>query len=263
VTIEPAQRYAVQQRLTYALLGKTARPLDKRLRGASAEMILSLHDPAHCWQVLADTLRDYVDCDRVDAGACDRTSLSYAPSAQASRPTLAVVNVVGLSLPNQSPGVQWLWNSATPLVSSNVSRDTRLDTELAALLLASGTRAMASISLRYQGRDLGVVCIDKIAQETRWNEQRLANAIEFLEQTVSPIIAALSVALPVALEPLSMAERRVAQEVVTGASYKTIARNLGKSFSTIDHQLRSIRRKLGATNHADLVGKLRIANLRD
>jgi len=42
----------------------------------------------------------------------------------------------------------------------------------------------------------------------------------------------------------------------TGMSYKEIARRLNRSFSTIDHQLRSVRSKLGARSAGRLVRKL-------
>ena len=55
---------------------------------------------------------------------------------------------------------------------------------------------------------------------------------------------------------LTPAERRVAELAATGMSYKEIARRLDRSFSTIDHQLRSVRRKLGARSAGRLVRKL-------
>ena len=45
----------------------------------------------------------------------------------------------------------------------------------------------------------------------------------------------------------------VARLVATGLSYKEVARRLDRSFSTVDHQLRSIRDKLGARSTARLV----------
>src|SRR4029453_4075301 len=47
------------------------------------------------------------------------------------------------------------------------------------------------------------------------------------------------------LRGLTPAERRGAQPAAPGMSYKEIARQLNRSFSTIDHQLRSVRQKLG------------------
>ena len=59
-------------------------------------------------------------------------------------------------------------------------------------------------------------------------------------------------ATPDGLRCLTPAERSVAQLVAEGLSYKEVARKLGRSFSTVDHQLRSIRAKLGAPSTARL-----------
>ena len=56
-----------------------------------------------------------------------------------------------------------------------------------------------------------------------------------------------------ALRDLTPAERRVAELAATGMSYKEIARRLNRSFSTIDHQLRSVRSKLGTRSAGRLV----------
>ena len=57
---------------------------------------------------------------------------------------------------------------------------------------------------------------------------------------------------PDGLRCLTPAERMVARLVAEGLSYKEVARKLKRSFSTVDHQLRSIRAKLGATSTARL-----------
>jgi DNA-binding NarL/FixJ family response regulator len=57
---------------------------------------------------------------------------------------------------------------------------------------------------------------------------------------------------PDGLRCLTPAERSVVRLVAEGLSYKEIARKLERSFSTVDHQLRSIRAKLGAASTARL-----------
>jgi DNA-binding CsgD family transcriptional regulator len=58
------------------------------------------------------------------------------------------------------------------------------------------------------------------------------------------------------LSELTPAERRVALLAATGMSYKEIARQLQRSFSTVDHQLRSVRTKLGVASTGRLVRML-------
>lgn len=60
-------------------------------------------------------------------------------------------------------------------------------------------------------------------------------------------------ARPRELAALTPAEFKVAQLVAMGLSYKEVARQIDRSLSTVDHQLRSIRDKLGVRSTARLV----------
>ena len=62
-----------------------------------------------------------------------------------------------------------------------------------------------------------------------------------------------AVPMKVSEDALSPAEWRVARLAVQGLSYKEIARELGRSPHTVDHQLRSIRSKLNVGSAAALV----------
>lgn len=71
---------------------------------------------------------------------------------------------------------------------------------------------------------------------------------------------------PVAAEGISVAtltasEIEVARLVAKGLSYKEIAQLRGRSFSTVDHQLRSIRQKIGVSSTSALVSLLARINL--
>ena len=61
---------------------------------------------------------------------------------------------------------------------------------------------------------------------------------------------------PRELSVLTPAELKVAQLVAMGLSYKEVARQIDRSLSTVDHQLRSIRDKLGVRSTARLVHML-------
>jgi len=69
---------------------------------------------------------------------------------------------------------------------------------------------------------------------------------------------------PHELAVLTPAEFKVAQLVAMGLSYKEVARRIERSLSTVDHQLRSIRDKLGVRSTARLVHVLseRLESLR-
>jgi DNA-binding CsgD family transcriptional regulator len=51
---------------------------------------------------------------------------------------------------------------------------------------------------------------------------------------------------------------KVARLVAMGLSYKEVARQLQRSLSTVDHQLRSIRDKLGVRSTSRLVRLLNV-----
>jgi DNA-binding CsgD family transcriptional regulator len=55
---------------------------------------------------------------------------------------------------------------------------------------------------------------------------------------------------------LTPAELKVAWLAASGLPYKLIADRLNKSFSTVDHQLRSIRQKLRVRTYAELAAVL-------
>jgi DNA-binding NarL/FixJ family response regulator len=65
----------------------------------------------------------------------------------------------------------------------------------------------------------------------------------------------------ISLEALTRSEIEVARLVAKGLSYKEIALSRGRSFSTIDHQLRSIRQKTGASSTSALISLLAKADL--
>ncbi len=236
-------------------------------RATCAEMILSLDDSVACWQHLTDALRVYADCDRVDAGPCTRLNESYSPITQANRGSTEVSNVVGLSLPNLNPSVQWLWAHPTPYVSDDISQDGHLDSALTTLLKLSGTHGFLSFAIKHEGNDVGLVCLDYVDKPRSWRKNQALDLYEFVANKAAPILVAAgslnaySIASP--FSKLTSSELVVAHVASQASSYKAIARTLNKSFSTVDHQLRSIRSKLGVKNHTELVRLLQVANLRD
>jgi DNA-binding CsgD family transcriptional regulator len=140
------------------------------------------------------------------------------------------------------------------------------------------TRSKLAWALRTPQGGYGLICAD-------WTEHLVpvqSGLYDSFEQTVadvlSPIIfvakglsdqvsTASSPGLPgnpginrlpqsagqAALAGLTPSETEVARLVAKGMSYKEIARNRGRSFSTIDHQLRSIREKTGAASTSTLI----------
>ncbi len=163
--------------------------------------------------------------------------------------------------------MQWLWSHPNPYLSDDISQDNRLDNALIALLKLSGTHGFLSLAIKHEGNDVGLICLDHTDKPRSWRKNRALDLYEFVANKAAPILAAAgslnaySVASP--FHKLTPSERTVAHVASQASSYKAIARTLDKSFSTVDHQLRSVRRKLGVKNHTELVRLLQVANVRD
>ena len=137
---------------------------------------------------------------------------------------------------------------------------------LRASLLGMGSRSIMATALRDRGPPVGLTCTDWMDRTVEATDSRCVRLQELSDHVLGPIIsaarslnegavadAALGERALVALRDLTPAERRVAELAATGMSYKEIARRLNRSVSTIDHQLRSVRRKLGARSAGRLV----------
>jgi DNA-binding CsgD family transcriptional regulator len=107
-----------------------------------------------------------------------------------------------------------------------------------------------------------LICLDHTESSRQWNEEKAANVHSFIQTKAAPILS-LAGQMDGSLDMLSPSERDVARLAAQAKSYKVIARTLGKSLSTVDHQLRSIRRKLGVKSHTELVRLLQVASFRD
>ena len=136
-------------------------------------------------------------------------------------------------------------------------------------LLRMGTRVKMAAPIMDRTRPLGLMCVDWMDACEPARDERWARFEEIAAVVLGPVMSAAQrvasgaqrdVGRPVhggdaidLLESLTPAERTVARLAVDGLSYKEIARRLNRSFSTVDHQLRSARSKLGVSSTARLV----------
>ncbi|WP_416797407.1 helix-turn-helix transcriptional regulator [Ciceribacter azotifigens] len=149
-----------------------------------------------------------------------------------------------------------------------MKQDRRLQMRLRQRLSKARTKTKIGGALRAGGRTYGLICAD-------WTEHFApsdSNIYDRFEQTVTDVldpIIAVSKAIAerdqaidaddvqtVGAVTLTRSEIEVAKLVSKGLSYKQIALIRGRSFSTIDHQLRSIRQKIGAPSTSALVSLL-------
>jgi DNA-binding CsgD family transcriptional regulator len=238
-------------------------------RDLAAHMLLHLDDANGCLELAVQWMRDAFDADRVDAGFGDPRDVVYRPQAEALRSTRSVPSMVGAPIDAADGGVQRVWASRRVVVFRDIAQERGMGERLRASLLGVGSRSIIATSLRDHGRPVGLTCADWMDCTVDATDSRCMRLQELSEHVLGPIITAarsldedaaadagLDGEAPLVLRYLTPAERRVAELAATGMSYKEIARRLNRSFSTIDHQLRSVRRKLGAPSAGRLVRKL-------
>lgn len=242
-------------------------------------MLLHLDDLTGCWSIAANWLRAELGCHRVDTGFGDQAAADYFPGfAEAKSSDYDVPSFAGRPVDNRDAMMQAMWRDNRPLVYADIKHDSRVSIRMRQRMSGAETKSKLAWALRTPQGSFGLICAD-------WTEHLVpveSGLYDCFEQTVadvlSPIIfVAKAIAgqaaedagsatqwhlgtarLPksageVALAGLTPSETEVARLVAKGLSYKEIARIRGRSFSTIDHQLRSIREKTGAVSTAALI----------
>ena len=239
-------------------------------RDLAAHMLLHLDDANGCLELAVQWMRDAFDADRVDAGFGAPRDVVYRPQAEALRSSRSVPSMVGAPIDAADGGVQRVWASRRVVVFRDIAQERGMGERLRASLLGLGFRSIIATALRDGGRPVGLTCADWMDRTVDASDSRCMRLQELSDHVLGPIISAarsldeegaadagLDGETPMALtRQLTPAERRVAELAATGMSYKEIARRLNRSFSTIDHQLRSVRRKLGAPSAGRLVHAL-------
>lgn len=258
-----------QRRLRGSLLDDRRALPWRPAREVAAQMLLYLEDPLQCWRVGLECLRELLDADRVDGGFAEPGQASYAPLAESLRPGRAVPSVVGFAMDAHDPSLATVWAAEGVVVFGDIASDARFGPQMRAQLGAIGTRTKLAVSLHDGARSLGLLCADWIEPRTSWRSEACAHLPLLARAVLSPVLtaarslddardAALAAPDPAALAGLTPAELKVARMAATGMSYKEIARELKRSFSTVDHQLRSARDKLGVSSTARLARALSV-----
>lgn len=257
-------------------------------RELAAQLLLYVDDPQACWRITTEWLRDVLDADRVDGGfggfvGAAGKPRDYVVMAEAQRPSMTLPSVLGLRFNAANPGIRAVWSDVGAAAIADVAQERSFTDELRGALLSLGTAAKLAVPVRDGARPIGLICADWHREAPRWNTD-VCNELGGLAQgALGPLLAA---AAQLALERrerdlpalnrgddsshvvphtgdsgqvahelavLTPAELKVARLVATGLSYKEVARRLDRSLSTVDHQLRSIRDKLGVRSTARLV----------
>lgn len=240
-------------------------------RDLAAHLLLHLDEPGACWSLAADWLRETFDADRVDCGFGGPGEAWYRPQGQALRRDREVPSVLGHAFDGAEGGVQAAWRAHGAMVLADITQAAQLSERERAALLGFGTRIkVAAPIIDVDSGPLGLVCLDWLDLDGRDRESRWARFEDVVGSVLGPVMAAArrlsqtdaaEPTAPLAAPDLELARLTPAEKVVVrlaadGLSYKEIARRLNRSFSTVDHQLRSARGKLGVTSTARLIHRL-------
>lgn len=243
----------------------------KNGRELAAEMLLYLDNPATCWELLTTWLLEKTRAQRIDIGFGSSCDVNYRPKFERLRDGCTMNSVIGLPMDARDSAISIVWNSQIAVKFSDVERDSRLSANTRSLLLSAGTRSKVAVALRDKTHEVGLLCCDTTVDGGTWTDSECWSIDTLAREIVGPIYACLSRLHFMNLEAASVsdpeldcarktlltpAENRVCELVMAGLSYKEIARQLARSPSTIDHQLRSVRRKLGVSSTAKLISEL-------
>ncbi len=236
----------------------------KPARDLAAHMLLHIDDLTLCWSIAANWLRAELGCHRVDTGFGLQSAADYFPGfAEAKSSAHDVPSFAGKAVDNRDAMMQAMWHDDRPLVYADIKHDPRVSMRMRQRMSGAKTRSKMAWALRSSEGSYGLICAD-------WTEHLApvqSGLYDCFEQTVADVLSPIIfVAKGITrrgtpLDALTPSETEVARLVAKGLSYKEIARIRGRSFSTIDHQLRSIREKMGVVSTAALIHLLGRADI--
>jgi DNA-binding CsgD family transcriptional regulator len=251
-------------------------------RELAAQLLLYLDDPRACWRITTEWLRDTLDADRVDGGfggfmQAGGRPTDYVVLAEAQREASRLPSALGRRFGAANPGLRVLWGPARITAMADVAQERTLTTDLRGTLLSMGTAAKLALPLRDGAEPIGLMCADWHVEAPRWDSEACNQLPALASEALGPLLRSAaqlaqererqqglllpapgstqdcSAAVPPDLGALTPAELKVAHLASTGLTYKEIARHLDRSLSTVDHQLRAVRDKLGVRSTARLV----------
>jgi DNA-binding CsgD family transcriptional regulator len=256
-----------QRQLRQSLLDSPGAIRWRPARDLAAHLLLHLDAPDDCLRIAADWLREAFDADRVDCGFGRPDDAWFRPQAEALRRDRDVPSVIGIAMDAADWGLRALWHAHGVMVLRDFELERLLSQRTRAELLRLGTRVKMAAPIMDRAGPLGLMCVDWLDAWEPARDERRARFEEVAAVVLGPVMStSLRLAggmrratrpthdeAPDLFDSLTPAERTVARLAFDGLSYKEIARQLDRSFSTVDHQLRSARSKLGVSSTARLV----------
>lgn len=232
------------------LIDRNVGAVPSAMLDCAAHMLLYLDDPAGLQRAVLRHLLEKLDASRTDIGLGSAEEPMHRIAVEEWRDGAPDLGK-GRQVPNKHPAVQIVWRSNGP-VYLDIQNDPVLGT-LRAVTLGRGARAKLACRIQDGGRVIGMVCVDAREPRGDWNGAGRDYLNLMTETFIAPILrASLDCEEVRAPLPLTAAEMAVARLVAAGMTDKQVGKMLGKSPSTIDNQLRSIRAKLNVANRTQL-----------
>lgn len=243
-------------------------------RELAAYMLLSIDEPEVCWRSALDFLRQNLGVERVDGGYASPDDDIYWPASSECRSGPEVPSLIGMAVDNHAPAARQIWLAGRPLVHNDMTQDLVFDDHLRKHFLAIGTVGKMTCAVVFRNEPIGLVCADRMSTGNGWQAAHYDCFDSVTRDVMAPILHAarmltsqFGLATPSGkraersrwtpgLATLSRAELQVCRLVAEGLSYKEIALRINRSFSTVDHHLRSIRTKLQIRSTGKLVSEL-------
>lgn len=278
--------YAAQRRLRVELLDRSS-IRHNPARDLAAHMLLSIDDLPSCWSIATEWLQSQLGCHRVDAGFGVPQAREYFPSfAEAKNSNYDIPSFGSSAVYNQDPVMQAMWLDERPIVFADIKQDRRVTHRLRKRMSGAKTKSKFGAALRSRNGSYGLICAD-------WTEHlapRKSTILDCFELTVADVLSpVIAIAKEFAEQNpsnrniyqkdinnqkhfaddsaqysdwmLTETETEVAKLIAQGLSYKEIAQIRERSFSTVDHQLRSIRKKAGVSSTSALISLLANSNI--
>lgn len=255
-------------------------------RDLAAHLLIRLDDVGACWEFGTQWLLTEMAADRITAGPCDSRRIYYSPLFESLHPDKTVPSLKGTRFEIAEASMRRILTARQAVAFTDLPIGSIARTDGAArhappiavklgMALRTGERATGMICAHWLDRRrlaaadhcVGLTsavnevfnpilqAAQQLAEEggpAAWHEPALDVAGTTAAATAAAQVKAAG-ALKSALSALTPAELRLARLAATGMSYKEIARQLNRSFSTVDHHLRSIRQKFDVHSSARLI----------
>lgn len=269
----------VQRGLRHRLLDDKRVIRWSKARDLAAQLLVRLEDPVACWQFGTEWLQAEMQADRITAGPCDTRIPYYSPRFESLNPHKRVPSLIGIQFETAEKSMREILRARRVVVFRNLPVDvnparSRTNTDRVAVKLG--------MAVRNERRATGMVCAHWLDREDPAEADTCNKLTSVVNEVFNPILfaaqhlayeygpyqatpPAASAVTPEltperatwrALSILTPAELRLARLAATGMTYKEIAQQLNRSFSTVDHHLRNIREKFGVNSAAKLATML-------